>query len=177
MKIATCREYPKYEISDTGIVFSKNYKHTGERRELVSVKTTRGYLCVTVYEGTVRKVVYVHQLVAKAFITNPLKRREVNHKNGNKHDNTVENLEWVTASENMLHAVRVLNRKPPEHATNREKNPTNRKVIQMDMSGNYIASHLSLTLAAEKIGRNRSNIGSAIRGSRNHCGGYKWRYA
>lgn len=56
-------------------------------------------------DGDIKSQQSIHRLVAKAFIPNPLKRRYVNHKNGIKNDNRVSNLEWVTKSENALHAI------------------------------------------------------------------------
>lgn len=59
------------------------------------------------------KQVYVHRLIATLFIPNPQKKPCVNHKDGNKKNNSVENLEWVTYSENHLHSYRELGRKTP----------------------------------------------------------------
>jgi hypothetical protein len=59
------------------------------------------------------KVEYVHRIIAKCFIPNIDNKKCVNHKDGNKHNNSVDNLEWVTYSENHLHAYAVLNKKTP----------------------------------------------------------------
>ena len=91
----------KYSVSDTGLI--RNNK-TG--KYLISWCNKMGYayvgLCVNGYEKSYR----VHRLVAKAFIRNPKKKLEVNHINGVKLDNNVENLEWVTTQENILHSYK-----------------------------------------------------------------------
>ena len=90
-----------YKISNTGKVFSVR------NNRLLNVKPKyTGYVDI---ELNVNKVVYykrVHRLVAENFIPNPNNKPFVNHKDGNKQNNNVENLEWVTASENQLHAIR-----------------------------------------------------------------------
>lgn len=75
-----------------------------------------GYLLVNLCVGDVRRMSRVHRLVAETFIPNPSNKPRVNHKNGNKKDNRVYNLEWVTPSENALHAhsnglCRIVNKK------------------------------------------------------------------
>ncbi len=67
---------------------------------------SRGYYRVTlVAVGKKRVYEHIHRLVAKAFIPNPENKREVNHKDGNKLDNRVENLEWTTPQENSQHSI------------------------------------------------------------------------
>lgn len=74
----------------------------------------RGYLIVTLCRDGKGKRVYVHRLVLEAHVgPAPSPAHEGNHKNGDKTDNQVENLEWVTASENQLHACRILGKKNP----------------------------------------------------------------
>lgn len=69
---------------------------------------TKGYLCVDLSGSTQS----VHRLVAIAFIPNPEQKLQVNHKDGDKTNNCVDNLEWVTNSENSIHAIKELGRKP-----------------------------------------------------------------
>lgn len=117
MKWAKIEERPNYSVSDSGLV--RNDK-TG--RILKQSSHRCGYKVVMLGRKTVP--LYVHRLVAKAFIPNPEKKPQVDHVNGNKADNRAENLRWVTASENSFGAgyrERCEHRKKRVEATNGEE--------------------------------------------------------
>lgn len=88
-----------YFVDSEGKVFSKNGK---EKKAFVG---DRGYVNVILWENNRPKTFLVHRLIAKAFIPNPENKPCVNHIDGNKTNNTLSNLEWVTYSENTLHAL------------------------------------------------------------------------
>ena len=75
------------------------------------VKKNTGYVAVNLYKDGKAKTYLVHRLVAEAFIPNPGHKKEVNHKSGDKTDNSVQNLEWMTSSENTRHSYDVLGRR------------------------------------------------------------------
>lgn len=93
----------KYLVSDLGRV-----KSLITNKIIIGDKNNCGYRRVTFYNGDIRERVFVHRLVAKTFIpTEGMKDLQVNHIDGNKENNTVLNLEWVTQSENELHAIKL----------------------------------------------------------------------
>jgi len=77
-------------------------------RVLKQGKASNGYLLVSFCVDKVKSNHSVHRLVARAFISNESNKPQVNHKDGNKHNNHVDNLEWATRSENMKHAYNEL---------------------------------------------------------------------
>lgn len=111
-----------YQVSNFGRVKSlkrkyiNQYGEFGEKEEFIkkqklsafdkSQKDTKGYFVVSLANNDRGKWVRVHRLVATAFLPNPHNLPEVNHKDGNKQNNNVDNLEWVTRSQNNLHAWR-----------------------------------------------------------------------
>lgn len=94
----------QYEINTDGQI--KRIKGTHANR-ILKVKLDRGgYWRVKISKDGATKTKYIHRLLAQTFILNPANKDFVNHINGIKNDNSLENLEWVTHSENMLHAYR-----------------------------------------------------------------------
>ena len=104
----TINEYPNYKVSNTGKVKSikRNVKskndsmRTIRERILKPSKHRNGYLNVAIFKEKKRKDMYIHRLVAEAFIPNPNNLHQVNHINEIKTDNRVENLEWCTQEYN-----------------------------------------------------------------------------
>lgn len=144
-----------YRFGSDGTVWSVK---SGSWKTLATVRDHKGYLRVNLFVLGRKLVTTIHRLVARAFLTNPLNKREVNHKNGVKDDNRPENLEWVTASENALHAY--ANGLWPSRA--REKNGR-AKLTSKDVA--FIRSVAGRTTAlARQFGVCRSTIQQIRRG-------------
>ena len=93
----------KYEISNLGKI-----RGVRSKKVLKLFESNAGYLQARVHKGNnINITVYVHRLVAMAFIPNSENKRDVNHKDGNKLNNFVGNLEWVTPKENTEHAQKM----------------------------------------------------------------------
>jgi hypothetical protein len=122
--IKSIEGFDDYYISTSGIVYSTLHKNraffNGGIYPIKPKETNRGYLEVGLWyrdqnNKRQRKWIRVHQLVANAFISKPADsdtiNYEPNHMNGDKHDNRVDNLEWVTKSDNAKHAIYSLGKK------------------------------------------------------------------
>lgn len=110
--------YPKYGVSRDGrIVNSRNH-------EKALQNSRDGYIVVNLYCNGKESKKRVHRLVAETYIPNPDNKPDVNHKDGNKHNNSVSNLEWTTKSENMIHAYQTgLNKPHASYGMLGHKNP------------------------------------------------------
>jgi len=116
------KDYHNYQVSNLGRVktskfYSNIYKKYFDRELILKEKTNCfGYKFVGLGCGKrgKKKNIAIHRLVAQAFLDNPNNYKEVNHKDGNKANNNVNNLEYCSRSQNMLHAYKLGLHKPPQ---------------------------------------------------------------
>ena len=172
-----------YEVSNLGrvrsvdriIVYSTGVK-TPYKGRIITPIVTQAYLQVNLQINQRRKTSYVHRLVAEAFIPNPHSKKHVDHINGNKFDNRVENLRWATPRENQLNPVTV-SRYREGMAKREDKNV--KRVCQYDLDMNLVNTFCSIADASRQTGTNASSIAGCCRNRRYKltAGGYIWRYA
>lgn len=166
-----------YQVSNKGRVkVLPRYKtlHHGSgywSKEKVLKPSKRGGYCIVVLRKDHKRKTYsVHRLVAQAFIPNPENKEQVNHKNGIRDDNDVQNLEWNTCSENIVHSYQKLNR-ASSHGGKQNKYPN---VCQLSLNGFLLGVFNSLTQAQRKTGVSRFHISEVVNGSRQKAGGFLW---
>lgn len=135
-----------------------------------------GYLYVNPSNKGVIHRLLVHRVVAETFISNPTNKPQVNHINGDKTDNRVENLEWCTSSENHIHRSRVLGIKRDEkHMKNMcelAKKSHYKPVICVETGEIYDSVHE----AAKSVNKNPCSIVDVLKGRHKTCGGFTWKY-
>lgn len=143
------------------------YQHRTKAKILSTRKNKWGYIKVNLYRNTVRsremKTALVHRLVAEAFLDNPNQCKYINHKDENKENNSVENLEWCTASYNNNYGSRKYTR--------------TRRVRQFSLSGELLNEFYGLREAERKTGVSHAVISACCSGNRSTSGDYKWEYA
>ena len=156
-----------YQISNFG-----NVKSLKRNIILKPSSNGKGYLHIILYKNCKSKVGRIHRLVAQAFIPNPENKPQINHIDGNKSNNNVNNLEWVTNSENQKHAFAL------GLQTNiANNNPRTRKINQYDLQGNLIKTWNSCYDIVKELNINRSCIWRCCTGQCKCSHGYKWGYA
>lgn len=163
----TVNECNLYEVSNTGLV------RRIETKRILKGCITSGYRSVkfTFPDGKQRRF-YVHRLVAEHFLP-PQGNKDlvVNHKDGDKLNNNVENLEWVSQRENILHYYQKLKKEKSERRNNGKKVP----VIQYDLDGNELARYESLSEASRQTGIKIGAISYVLNGRATHTGPYYWK--
>lgn len=165
-----------YQVSNLGRVKSFPRKGTHTKREhiLIVGKNHKGYFQVKLTKKCKAKTISVHRLVAEAFIPNPDNLPQINHKDGNKDNNCVNNLEWCTNEYNMKEAIRLgLRDKIYKYG----KNHFNSVIVnQYDLDGTFIKKWYCIRNIEKTLGFDNRNISACCRGKRPTAYGYKWKY-
>lgn len=152
-----------YKVSNIGNVASLNYRRTGRSKLLKSV-SCKGYRRVVVSKNGEKRNITVHRAVAMAFIVNVENKPQINHINEIKYDNRVENLEWVTAKENLNHGTWKV------RTTNKKLKP----VTQFTLDWRFVKRWSSMSSTIEG-GFVESCVSRCCSGDRSEHKGYKWR--
>lgn len=155
---------PKYQL-----LYASNLGRIKNKRGRIykgTIKNGYVHIKISLSDGSGKKNPKVHRLVLSAFLGPDI--RYVNHKDGNKTNNKLENLEYCTAKENAIHAVQ----------TGLRLNPggPRRKVAKLDNDGNVLDTFNSIKEAKESIGVKNAHISDVCNGSRKTAGGFKWKY-
>ena len=166
-------DFPKYIVTDDGRIFN------GKHHEMKQTVNRDGYSMVMLSDEGRRKNCSVHRLVAEAFIPNPENKRTVNHKDTNKMNNDVRNLEWNTHGENEKHAYDNKLRKSyltDEHRKNGSKisgDISKRPVCVNEINKVYS----SIRECAEQTGCDPGAISKCCNGIANKHHGYTFTFA
>ena len=159
-----------YQVSNFGNIMSLNYSNTGKAKLMNPRERKDGYLQVHLYKNRKPKMFQVHRLVAEAFIPNPDNLPEVNHKDEDKTNNSVENLEWCTREYNNNYGTH--NKRVSKKMTNGK---LSKIVLQYSLDGELIREWPS-TRECERNGYYHGNVVACCRGERNFHKGYIWIY-
>lgn len=141
-----------------------------------SAVSSNGYRMITLTKNKRPTTYCIHALVATNFISNPLKKPIVNHRNASKIDNYIENLEWATYSENIKHAYKNKLRKASTKGRFGKLHHNSKPVIQFSMDGAFIKEWDSASDAARELNIRSLGITAVCRGEDNSYKRSIWRF-
>lgn len=164
--------FDNYSVSNSGLIRNDN------RGTIKAQQTDKyGYKTASIYKDGKGHPQRVHRLVADAFLSNPDKKPQINHKDGDKTNNNVNNLEWVTCSENIGHAInKGLRHYVPSYGMKGKKNPNagaKGKPVLVKETGEVFSSIIACSKALNI--RNRG-ICDVLKGRQKSHHGYHFEY-
>lgn len=167
-----------YLVSNTGLVFSNL-----TNKILKFNRMNNGYLSVELFNKGKSKRLLVHRIVAQSFIDNPNNYPVINHKDENKYNNNVDNLEWCTQKYNANYGNALIKKSKNFKSTERHKqvarlNALSRQipVLQFTKSGEFLKRFNSAAEASKLLKINASHIGETCKQIRKSAGGFCWQY-
>lgn len=159
-----------YEVSTVGRV--RNIK---TKRVLKPYKTPKGYLRIYLSINKKQKWIFIHRLVAEVFIPNPLNLLYINHKDENKTNNTVENLEWCTHEYNNSYGTR--NERIGKARIGIYNTKNSKTVLQLRKDGSLVRIWPSVHEIKRQLHFSQSNISKCCNRKLYSAYGFKWCYA
>lgn len=156
-------------VVDNGRIYEK---HIAGKQMKQSIHT-KGYKTVSLTKNGSTKTMFVHRIVAEAFLPNPSNLPMVNHKDEDKTNNCIDNLEWCTASYNRTYGKAIERQAKKIRGRESDKKIA---IIQKDTNGEFLNWFDSLTKAAEKVNGSTSSISAVCKGKRKTAYGYLWEY-
>jgi len=173
-----------YQVSNFGrvkslknIVKYKNNKIYIYKERILNLEECKnGYLRINLQKNKKRKHYLLHRLIAQTFIPNPKNKPTVNHINGIKSDNRIENLEWNTRSENTKHAFRIGLMKPYWLGKFGKDIPLSKPVLQYTLNGELIKEWENAKFVERQIGIPSSSICRCCNGIAKTVHNFKWKY-
>lgn len=172
-----------YQVSNIGRIkslsrFVNTYKKGRIKKEhiLSIIDNGNGYCYVTLSKNNKHKNYFVHRLVASAFINNPNNYKEINHKDNNKKNNCVDNLEWCDRSYNVKYSYDKGYHIPSKNLLGKfgKEHPISKSVKQYDLQGNFIKEFESANLASKETNICYCSIKKCRNGKQKSAGGYIW---
>lgn len=145
---------------------------------LAKTKDKDGYEKVKIFYEGKRKNIFIHRLVAIAFLDNPENKPQITHKDGIKNNNKLKNLEWVINKENVVHSFNVLNRVGSHTGLLGVKNKASKAIIQFSKDGQFIKNWDSMADVYRNLKISTWAISACCKNikSFNTAGGFIWKY-
>ena len=149
---------PHYLVDPSGKIY------TAQGEELTQFQSYNGYMRVKLSKGVNRGMYLVHRLVAMTFLENPNDYPVVHHKDADRCNNSVDNLEWCNNSHNQMERFR--------GSVGTKAKP----VIQLTMAGEFVKEWITPVKVFRELGIHPQNISKVCRGLRKQAGGFRWKY-